>query len=107
MDQCKLAVDSLIWGFGAAALYVCVKEGLEKWANARQRNAERRAVHAKGEPYWQDVDWVARVKAAGMPPERHNRFAKKKDAALRPVNRHKNKHLKRKGHLKGTDPSPK
>jgi hypothetical protein len=100
MDQCKLAVDSIIWGFGAAALYMCVKEGLEKWANARQRNAERRAAHAKGEPYWQDVDWVARAKAAGMPPERHKSIAKP------PVKRHKQKRPKCKGSREFKYPAP-
>lgn len=81
MDLCKAAVDSIILGFGAAAVYVCVKSGLESWASARKRATERRAAHAKGEPYWQDVDWVARAKAAGALPERRSKSAKHISAA--------------------------
>lgn len=69
MDYCKLAVDSVLIGFGAAAVYVCAKAGLKKWANARKHAAERRAAHAKGEQYWQDVDWVKFAEDSGKLPQ--------------------------------------
>lgn len=69
MDYCKLAVDSVLIGFGLAAVYVCAKTRLEKWVNARKRAVERRAAHTKEEPYWQDVDWVKFAENSGKLPQ--------------------------------------
>lgn len=73
MDLCTNLVETVVYAFGVAAVCLGVKEGYGKWTNARRRAKEREAAHAKGEPYWPDVDWVAHAESAGSPLKKHQK----------------------------------